>query len=1064
MQWLARISIQRPVFATVLMLLLLVAGGLSYTRLGLDYFPNVDLPVVVVTTTQPGAAAEEMEGDVSDKIEGAVNTISGIDELRSTSSEGVSIVVAVFNLDKPIDVATQEVRDKVSQVLPKLPKGIDAPVVSKLDPGAAPVLFAALRSQRPIRETSELADKVVRRQIESIDGVGEVALIGARKRQLNVLLDPIALRAHGVTVAEVQRALASQNMNVPGGSLETGPADITLRVAGRIGSPDELARLIVRQQAGHPLRLADLGKVEDGQEKQSSAAQLDGENTVVLQIKKQSGKNTVAVVDAVLARMNEIRQRLPEGTSLEIVYDNSGVIRTSTHAVLEHLVLGAVLAAIIVLIFLGSGRSTAIAAAAIPISIVGTFAVMQLFGFTLNFLTLLALALAVGLVIDDAIVVIENIMTHIEKRGRKPFLAAAFATREIGMAVLATTLALMAVFVPVAFMDGIVGRFLRSFGLTMASAIAVSLFVSFTLTPMLGARLLKAHDPHARPSPLNRVVDTLYKPIERAYVAMLRFALRRRWVVILACVAALASMGPVGARLGGGFMPSNDKAQYQVNLRAPEGTSVDETMLIAERLSSDIKSLPGVAHTLITVGADDQKTPNAATIRVLLTDPGERAVSQTELMQRTRSELVPRLGEGLRASVSEVPDIGGASGSSAPIQYSLTGPDLSELARLAGQLTAELRSVPGAVDVDNSLITGKPELRVNIDRDRAADLGIQVSDIAASLQLFVGGVKVSTYAEHGQQYDIEARALPQFRADPAMLQLLSVPSSKLGSAPLSSVVSLEPATGPAKIERLGRARTVAITAASAPGVGDSVVQNAMQQILQQQPLPAGYRLEPAGMTKESAKMGKAFVLAFGLSFLLMYFVLAAQFESWLEPLVILTALPLTVPFGLLSLYLFGQTLNMFSLLGLLVLFGVVQKNAVLQIDHTKQLMAAGMSRFDASIEANRDRLRPILMTTLAFVAGMVPLVVSRGVGAGFNQAMSGIVVGGQALSLLLTLLATPVIFTLADDASRWLRRRLPRGPSDAESGKAELLALEAARGAHASDHPVHEPEQLQAAE
>ncbi len=1038
MQWLSKLSIKRPVFATVLMLALMVIGLVSYRSLGLDYFPNIDIPIVVVTTRVPGAAAQEVESDVSDKIEGALNTISGIDELRSTSSEGVSIVVATFNLEKPVDVAAQEVRDKVSQTLADLPKGIDPPVVTKLDPGAAPVLFVALRSKQPIAETTELADKVVRRQIETIDGVGQVSLVGGRKRQINVELDPVALRSHGVTAIDVMRVLSTQNVNVPGGSIETGPKNLTLRVSGRVGSVDEIGRLVLRDHGGHPIRVNDVAHVVDGQEDEESFAQFDDEPTVVLTIKKQSGKNTVAVVDAVVARLDEIRQVLPPGVSLDVVYDNSGVIRTSTHAVLEHLILGAGLAVVIVLLFLGDARSTVIAAFAIPISIIGTFGVMYVLGFTLNFLTLLALALAVGLVIDDAIVVIENIHNHIQKKGTKPFPAAVAGTREIGLAVLATTLALMAVFVPVSFMDGIVGRFLRSFGLTMASAIGVSRLVSFTLTPMLASRWLLMHDAHAPPGLLARIVNAFYTPIERAYTALLRVSMKHRWAVVLACVAALVSLGPVSKRLTGGFIPANDKAQYQLSMRAPEGTSVAETRFVAERLAQDIAALPGVDHTLITIGDDDQKTQNLANIRVLLSDPKLRKASQLELMDLTRSEIVAKLPKDLRVTVSEVPDFGGAGGSTANVTFGVSGPDLGELQRIATEITDELRKTPGAVDVDNSLIVGKPEIRVAVDRDRAADLGVQVSDIAGTLQLFVGGLKLSTYAENGQQYDIRGRAEGRFRADPATLSLLTIPSIKYGSVPLSSVVSMEEATGPSTIDRLSRSRQVTISANSGPGVGDSKIESEIKAIAERMKLPPGYRVMPLGKTKEAAKMGAAFMLAFSMSFVFMYLVLAAQFESWLNPFIILLALPLTVPFGLISLLIFKQSINMFSMLGLLVLFGVVQKNAVLQIDHTNHLRKEGMPRLEAILEANKDRLRPILMTTLAFVAGMLPLVVAKGVGAGFNQAMAGIVVGGQTLSLVLTLVATPVMYSLFDDLAAWVRKRMPRGRTPEETGEHEL--------------------------
>jgi hydrophobe/amphiphile efflux-1 (HAE1) family protein len=1040
MQWLARLSVKRSVFATVLMLVLLVLGAASYKSLGLDMFPNVDVPVVVITTIQTGAAAEEIESDITDKIEGAVNTISGIDNLSSTSSEGVSLVVVQFTLEKPVDVAIQEVRDKLSQVTPNLPKGIDLPTVSKIDPGASPVLFLALRSKQPIVTTTEIADKLVRRQIETIDGVGEVSLIGGRKRQINVILDPVRLRAQNLNALDVQRTLSTQNLNVPGGTVETGPGNITLRVAGRVTSLDELRKLVIREQSGHPIRLADVAAVEDGQEREESYAQFDDEPTVVLQIKKQSGKNTVAVVDTVLEKLDDVRKRLPPNVTLDIVYDNSSSIRTSTDAVVEHLVLGAVFAVIIVLMFLASGRSTVIAALAIPISIIGTFAVMYALGFTLNFLTLLALALAVGLVIDDAIVVIENIVSYIEKKGMKPFPAAIAATKDIGLAVLATTLALMAVFLPVSFMSGMVGRFLRSFGLTMAAAIGVSLFVSFTLTPMLGARFLKRPDENAPPDLLTRVVETFYRPIERGYGAALRFAMNHRWWVVFGCVAILMSTGPIAKHLTGGMMPTNDKGQFQISMRAPEGTSVGETSLIAERLVEDVRTLPGVTHALITVGDDAEKTANLATIRVILSDPKHRSVSQEDLMNRVRNEYVSKLPKTLRTTVLEISDIG--TGSTANITYAVTGPDATTLERVAQDITTRLRKVPGATDVDNSLIVGKPEAKVNIDRDRAADLGVQVSDIASTLQLFVGGLKASTYPDGTEQYDIRVRGDERFRSSPSALSILTVPSAKYGSVPLDSVVTMVETTGPSTIKRVARSRQVTITANSAPGVGDTFVEEQLRAIGHEL-LPAGYQLVAQGRSKEAAKLVPQFVLAISLSVLFMYLVLAAQFESWLEPLCVMLVLPLTVPFAFLSLLILGQSINLFSLLGLLVLIGVVQKNAVLQVDHTKQLRAEGKSRLEAILEANRDRLRPILMTTLAFVAGMLPLVFSKGIGAGYNRAMSGIVVGGQTLSLLLTLLASPVIYSLLDDLVAFLKRKLPRQQTAEETGESELEAEEA---------------------
>ncbi|WP_437621932.1 efflux RND transporter permease subunit [Sorangium sp. So ce1151] len=1042
MQWLARVCVKRPVFASVLMLIIVVVGAAGYTRLGLDQFPDIDVPYVVVTTRLDGAAPEEVEAEISDRIEGAVNTISGIEELRSTSTQGVSQVVVGFTLEKDADVAAQEVRDKINAVLPSLPKGIDPPIVSRIDLGAAPVLLVSVESDRSIRELSEIADKQVRRQIEGISGVGQVTLIGAQSRQLNVWLDPIALRAQGITAADVQRAIAAQNLMTPGGSVETGPEDLTLRVMGRVDSPEALGRIVLREKDGHAVRLSDVARVEDDRAEEKTWAQLDKRRTVLLSVVKQSGQNTVTVVDTVTSRLAEVQRSLPEGTKIEVVRDGSRVIRTGIAAVKEHLVLGALLAAVVVLLFLGNARSTLIAALAIPISVVGTFAVMWLAGFTLNFLTLLALALAVGIVIDDAIVVLENIVRYIDDKGMKPFPAAVLATREIGLAVLATTLSLMAVFIPVAFMPGIVGRFLKSFGLTMAFAIGVSLIVSFSLTPSLAARWLsghKRHGEHAKPSVLERAVDVFYRPIERAYMAALAWVMKRRWVVVVVSAAALGSCLPVARTLPAGFLPEDDQAQFEINMRAPEGTSLTATRLIAERIADDVRRLPGVTSTLMTVGEGEQQAANVAKVYVMLVDPEQRELGQLQIMQKARAEILAKLPPELRVTAGEVQAISSGGQSSARTQVALQGQDLDRLAEYATRITEELRKVPGAVDVDNSLVVGKPELRAIIDRDRAADLGVQVADVAGALQLFVGGLKVSTYSEGGEQYDVRMRAEARYRADAESLSFLTVPSSKYGAVPLHSVVTMEPDSGPSSIGRLGRRRQITISANAAPGVGDTAVQAALDRIIAEQRMPAGYSTQAVGSSKNTASTATSFVVVIGLAFVFMYLILAAQFESWLHPITILLSLPLTVPFALISLKLFGQSLNLFSGLGLLVLFGVVKKNAILQIDHTNHLRAEGMPRLQAILQANKDRLRPILMTTIAFVAGMIPLVLSHGVGSGQNRTTGAIVLGGQSLSLALTLLAVPVAYSLFDDAAEWLRRRKGRGVED--RGEAELDAM-----------------------
>ena len=1048
MQWLAQICVRRPVFASVLMLIIVVLGAAGYGKLGLDQFPNVDFPFVVVTTRLDGAAPEEVETDISDKIEGAVSTISGIDELRSTSSQGISSVVIQFALEKDGDVAAQDVRDKIQTIVHDLPRGIDTPIVSKIDLGASPILLIAVRSDRPIREVTEIADKQVRRQIESIDGVGQVSLVGGQSRQVNIWLDPLALHAQGLTASDVQRAIGAQNLSTPGGSVQTGPVDLSLRVVGRVESPAAIGRIVVRERDGHAIRDEDVARVEDGRADEVTYAQLDRERTVVLSVLKQSGKNTVNVVDAVKSRLSLVERSLPEGTKLEVVRDNSSVIRTGIGAVKEHLVVGAVLAALVVLLFLGNVRSTVIAALAIPISIVGTFGMMWVAGFTLNFLTLLALALAVGIVIDDAIVVLENIVRFIEEKGVKPFPAAVLATREIGLPVLATTLSLMAVFIPVSFMPGIAGRFLRSFGLTMAFAIAVSMFVSFSFTPMLAARWIKPHEAGHGPSFLERGVDLFYRPIERAYMVVLKFVMAHRWVVVLACAATLGSCMPIAKTLPGGFLPDDDQAQFEINLRAPEGTSLTETRLIVERVGEDVRRLPGVQHTLITVGEGASEASNVARILVFLVDPDQRALGQIALMQQARADVISHLPPSIRATAGEVQIVSGGGFSAAKVQMALQGPDLAQLAEHAARITEKLKATPGAVDVDNTFVVGKPQLRVAIERDRAADLGVQVADVAETLQLFVGGLKASSYAEHGEEYDIRVRADARFRATAESLSLITVPSSRLGTVPLSAVITTEAGTGPAEIHRLGRRREITVTANSAPGIGDQAVQSALDKIIADEHLPLGYSVQPVGQSKDSANTAVAFLVAIGLAFIFMYLILAAQFESWLHPITILLSLPLTVPFALISLHLFHQSLNLFSGLGLLVLFGVVKKNAILQIDHTNNLRAHGKERLAAILEANKDRLRPILMTTIAFVAGMIPLVNSHGVGSGQNRTTGAIVLGGQTLSLLLTLLAVPVAYSMFDDVALWWRRRRD-GDTPEDLGQGELDALLGEPAAHA---------------
>ncbi|MBS1148464.1 MAG: family efflux transporter [Myxococcaceae bacterium] len=1023
MQWLAQLCVNRPVFASVLSLLILVVGGVFYRQLGVDQFPKIDFPAVVVTTRLPGASPEDVETEISDPIEGAVNTISGIDELRSFSAEGVSQVVVIFLLEKDIDVAAQEVQQKINAALGQLPADIEPPVIQKLDPDAQPILYIALNGpeEASTRDLTDLADRVVQRRLESLSGVGDVRIIGGRLRQINVKLDPVRLRALGLPAREVARAIAAQNTTLPAGRLDVSRDFLTLRVSGRVRSVEELGTIIVRQQGGRAIRLAEIAQVEDGAEDVETAANWNGEPTVLLALRKQSGTNTVEVVDTVRARLDLISRELPPGFGLQVQRDQSQVIRTGIAAVNEHLVLGAIFAAIVVLIFLGNLRSTVIAAVAIPTSIIGTFALMRIQGYTLNTITLLALALAVGIVIDDAIVVLENIYRQVAEKALEPKQAAIAGTREIGMAVTATTLSLIAVFLPIAFIGGVPGRFLSSFGITMSFAIAVSLFVSFTLTPMLASKWLK---PHA-PTRLERLAHRFYDPIERVYGRGLAFVMRHRWVVAIASILALGSVVPLAAVARKGFLPIDDRAQFEVVARLPEGRSVAASALEAERVARRLRAMPHVIATLVTVGADDQRTANLANIYVKLSPPETRKQTQDQIKEEVREQIFPTLPREIRFSIADVNEFGGTQ-STARIQYLVSGPDLGVLTALNQRVLEKIRALPGVVDVDSSLVVGKPELQVSVDRDRAADLGVQVADVASALQLLVGGQKVSSYAEGSEQYDIVVQATDRYRTNEDALRLLTVPSSKVGQVLLADVVQLKRGEGPASIDRYQRQRQVTFLANAAPGVSEGALAQEIARVLQSEQLPPGYRVEPQGQTKLMAQTGLSFLLGLLASMVFMYLILAAQFESWLHPVTILISLPLTLPFAILSVILFGQALDVYSFLGIFVLFGGVKKNAILQIDHTNKLREQGMPRAEAILKGNLDRLRPILMTTFAFVAGMIPLVIARGVGAGFNRATAGVVVGGQVLSLALTLLAVPVAYSYFDDLSAFVGRQRER--------------------------------------
>jgi HAE1 family hydrophobic/amphiphilic exporter-1 len=1056
MHKLAELCVRRPVFATMLVVSLTVVGGFSFIGLGVDLMPNVDLPTAAVIVVNPGASPEQIETEITEKIEGAVNTISGIDELRSTSVEGQSQVMIRFALEKDGDVAAQEVRDKVNVVIGDLPETALPPVIQKFDPGTMPIMQIAIAGERPLREITLMADERIKQRLENITGVGEVRIVGGAQREIQVRVDADRMRGYNITMTDVSSALRQQNLELPAGRIERGEQELTVRTMGRLKGADEFGSIVIAVRNGYPVRISDVATVVDGQEEVRTASYLNGRAAVTLVVSKQSGRNTVAVAQAVKERLDTIKPTLPPDLRLDIANDQSEYIQSAIDALEEHLLLGSVLASVVIFFFLANIRTTLIAAVAIPVSIISTFFLMRLMDYTLNQLTMLGLTLMVGVVIDDAIIVLENIYRFIEEKGMRPFEAAIEGTKEIGLAVMATTLSLMAVFVPVGFMGGMVGRFMSSFGLTAAFAIGVSLLVSFTLTPMLCSRFIKIkHKDDEKHHHRSSKESVFFRPIDRSYMAMLRWSMRHRFIIVVVSVLVVASIVPLFMRIGKNFVPDDDRSEFQVSIRTQEGAGLPATVTVVERIASDLRDYPEVTDTLTTVGnggggmgmmgPGGAPEINTATVAVKLVPKDRREASQEQVMVRVREHLRQHYPPTLRTSVGSS-GMGGGGGGGAGVQYSVSGPDLRELEKYSGLLLEKIREVPGAVDADTSLVIGKPELRVEIDRSRAADLGVRVQDIAQALNVLVAGDAVTTFNVGSNQYDVTLRAEEKFRSLNG-LNRLTVASSKQGSVTLGEVVRIVPATGPSSIQRLNRERQVMLTTQVAPGGDQASLMAAIEGAIADVHLPPGYTAEPAGQSVEFARTANYFIIAISLSFIFMYIVLASQFESFIHPVTILLTLPLAVPFGILSLLIAGETVNIFAGLGLLLLFGIVKKNAILQIDHTNGLRAAGLPRDEAILRANRERLRPILMTTIALVAGMLPLVFSDQGGSMTNRSIGVLVAGGQTLCLLLTLLAVPVFYSLFDDLKAlpaWLsfgRRRASRQATVVGAGVGTAFGL-----------------------
>ena len=1057
------IFVRRPVFTTMLMASLVVLGLASFAQLGVDIFPKVDLPTITVTTRLPGAAPEEIESQITKPLEEAVNTIAGLDELRSSSIEGQSQIFATFVLERNVQEAANDVREKVNAIVSRFPPGTESPIIEKADPDSAPVMAVVISGQRSPREITEIADKRIKRQLETVKDVGAITIVGGQKREIQVFVDPDRVSGYGLSIQQVKDALARQNVEIPGGRITGGAQEEGLRTLGRIETPAGFEDLIVADRKGGPVRIRDIATVVDGEEEPRTLSRLNGRNAVSLVIRKQSGTNTVAVVDRLKSRLAGVQKGLPQDIQFEVVRDLSRFIKRSIHEVQDHLLLGGLLASLIVAVFIGNLvwwemaavaliigtvgaafltgdpelllrvtgicivitmlffgavrklRPAFVAALAIPCSIIATFVAMRMAGFTLNNLTMLGLSLSTGIVIDDAIIVLENIFRHIDEERRSPFEAAITGTREIALAVTATTLSLVVIFLPVAFMGGLVGKVWNSFGLTATFAIMVSLLVAFTLTPMLSARIFAAHAPALQGGP-EPESGGAYRALERGYERLLGWCLRHRWVVAVVGVLILASGWFLLTRSKVEFVVDDDMSEFEVVAEAPPGSSLARSADLVAQMEAEIRKIPEVTTLFSTVGVRGQAQASVGDISIYvgLKPLRERARSQDDIKQEVRQRLTAF--PGMRVSAQQINLIGGGGFRQTPFNLTLRGPDLGRLETYARDVIRELSSKPGFVDVDTAQAYRQPEVQVHIDRRKASDLGVRADAIATALRTMVGGEKVGFYREGGEQYDVRLRLQEDSRNAPGPLPNLMVPASDGQLVRLSNIADFERGMSPGQIERYAQDRSITIISNLYRKPLADAFKEAQASVAAQK-MPPEYGIVITGRGKLLQESIQSFLIALVLSLAFIYIVLAAQFESFVHPITIMASMFLAIPFGLLTLMVLGMTLNIYSIMGFFLLMGVVKKNAILQVDYTNVLRARGMPRLEAQMEADRARLRPILMTTLAIVAGMLPVALGRGDGSASRASLATVVVGGQILCLLVTLVVTPVIYSMFDDLS-----------------------------------------------
>lgn len=1051
--WFTKVSLKNPVFATMVMLAIVVLGLFSYQRLKVDQFPNIDFPVVVVTVDYPGASPEIVESEVTKKIEEGVNSIAGINALTSRSYEGTAVVIIEFQLHINGRKAAEDVREKVATVRPLLRTEVKEPRVLRFDPASRAVWSLAVlpdeKSGRSAVELTTWAEQILKKRLENVRGVGAVNLVGATKREINIYLNPQALEAFGVTPDQVAQAVRNENQDLPVGSIRSLAQERVVQIDARMERPEDFGKIIVARKNGAPVRLDQVARVNDGAQEVESLALYNGQRTLLLSVQKSQGENTIEVVDGLNAAVVELKNQLPPGVRLETIGDSARPIRVAVNNVRQTLIEGAILTVLIVFLFLNSWRSTVITGLTLPIALIGTFLFMNMFGFTINMITLMALSLCVGLLIDDAIVVRENIVRHVQM-GKGAYAAAMDGTQEIGLAVLATTLSIVAVFMPIGFMGGIIGKFFHEFGITIVAAVMISMFVSFTLDPMLSSIW---HDPsiHAHGQKIEPVTfydktigrvtgwfDRATDALAEGYQRILRWSLVHKLTTMAIALAIFVLSIFMVPLLGTEFVPKADFSETSLNFYTPVGSSLEATEAKAQQVEGILREMPEVRYTLATINTGSAQGKIYANIYVRLVD------------RKDRSRSVDQMSDVLRERLKTVPGITithvgllDAVGGNKQVEFSLQGPDLQELERLTKVVTEKIRDIPGLVDLDTSAKPNKPVIALEVKRDVASDLGLSVAPMAASLRTLVAGTTVGNWrAPDDQTYDVNVRLAPEARTQPADLErlpfALAATDGTTRIVRLNQVASVTESTGANQINRRDLTREVAVNANVAKRSAGEV-SNDIKKALETVTFPPGYRYQFGGSTKNMAESFGYAISALAMAIIFIYMILASQFKSFLQPLALMTSLPLTLIGVVLALLMFRSTLSMFSIIGVVMLMGLVTKNAILLVDfairareehvNDQGQTVPGLPRADALLLAARVRLRPILMTTLAMIFGMVPLAFALSEGSEQRAPMGQAVIGGVITSSLLTLVVVPVVYCYMDDLAQWALRKMGRAPA-----------------------------------